>query len=204
MKWKNLVLQFQISLQEVRPFIWRRIQVPATYSFWDFHVAIQDSMGWFDSHLHMFRIKKPRAKKITEIGIPMDEEFDANVIASWDEYISDYFFEPGQSAAYEYDFGDSWEHNIMLEGILLKEEITRYPRCIDGDRACPPEDCGGVHGYQNLLEILADPSHEEYESMVTWLSGWYGSYNPEAFDCKNIRFDNPKERWKRAFKGRYI
>jgi hypothetical protein len=199
MKWQNLVFQFKISLQEITPTIWRRIQVPAKYSFWDLHVAIQDSMGWFDCHLHAFRLKRPHGKKNIEIGIPIDDFDDIKVIQGWDEYISDYFIEPGRIATYEYDFGDSWNHEIVLEGILLKEKAIKYPRCIDGQRACPPEDCGGVWGYENLLKVIADPNNDEYESTIEWLSGWYGKYDPKAFDRKNIKFDNPKKRWEKAF-----
>ena len=199
MKWQNLIFQFKISLQEINPTIWRRIQVPAKYSFWDLHVAIQDSMGWFDSHLHVFRLKKPHGKKIIEIGIPMDDFDDIKILQGWDEYISDYLFEPGMIATYEYDFGDSWNHEIVLEGILLKDKTSNYPRCIDGQRACPPEDCGGIWGYENLLKVIADPDNDEYESTIEWLSGWYGKYDPEAFNSKKIKFDNPKKRWKKAF-----
>ncbi len=199
MKWQKLIFQFKISLQEITPTIWRRIQVPAKYSFWDLHVAIQDSMGWFDYHLHGFRLKKPHGRKTIEIGIPMDEFDDITILPGWEERISDYFFEPGMTATYEYDFGDSWNHEIVLEGILLKDKTFKYPRCIDGQRACPPEDCGGVWGYENLLEILADPDNDEYESTIEWLSGWYGKYDPEAFDIKKIKFDNPKKRWKKVF-----
>jgi len=199
MKWNNLIFQFKITLEEIQPTIWRRIQVPAKYSFWDLHVAIQDSMGWFDCHLHAFRHKRPHAKQIIEIGIPSDEYDDIKIFPSWDEYISDYFSEPGKSSSYLYDFGDSWYHKIVLEGILLKEKEIKYPRCIVGQRACPPEDCGGVPGYENLLMVIRDPNHAEYESMIEWLSGWYGKYDPESFDRKKIKFDNPKKRWKKAF-----
>jgi Plasmid pRiA4b ORF-3-like protein. len=199
MKWQNLIFQFKISLQEINPTIWRRIQVPAKYSFWDLHVAIQDSMGWFDCHLHVFRLKKPHGEKIIEIGIPMDDFDDIKILQGWDEYISDYLFEPGIIATYEYDFGDSWNHEIVFEGILLKEKAIKYPCCIDGQRACPPEDCGGAWGYENLLKVIADPDNDEYESTIEWLSGWYGKYDPEAFNRKKIKFDNPEKRWKKAF-----
>ncbi|MBW2100514.1 MAG: plasmid pRiA4b ORF-3 family protein [Deltaproteobacteria bacterium] len=219
MKWQNLIFQFKITLQDIDPPIWRRIQVPAKYSFWDLHVAIQDAMGWvpakysfwdlhvaiqdamgwFDCHLHAFRFKRPHGKKIIEIGIPIDEAYDINIIPSWKEYIADHCVEPGKTMDYEYDFGDGWRHEILFEGILLKEKGVRYPICLDGERACPPEDCGGVGGYQNLIEILRDPDDEEYQSTMEWLSRWYGRYDPEAFDAKRIKFDNPKKRWKMAF-----
>ena len=117
-----------------------------------------------EAHLHAFRLKRPHGKKIIEIGIPTDDFDDIEILPGWDEYIADYFWEPGRTARYEYDFGDSWHHEILLEGILLKEKGTKYPICIDGQRACPPEDCGGIRGYENLLKILRDPNHEEYES----------------------------------------
>lgn len=158
-------------------------------------------MGWFDCHLHAFCLKRPHGKKIIEIGIPTDDFDDIEILPGWDEYIADYFWEPGRTAKYEYDFGDSWHHEILLEGILLKEKGTKYPICIDGQRACPPEDCGGIWGYENLLKVLRNPNHEEYESMTEWLSGWYGKYDPEAFDPKKVKFDNPKKRWMKAFSG---
>jgi hypothetical protein len=199
MKWQNLVFQFKITLQDIDPPIWRRIQVPAKYSFWDLHVAIQDAMGWFDCHLHAFRFKKPHGKNVIEIGIPIDEAYDIDIIPGWDEYIADHCVEPGKTIEYEYDFGDGWHHEILFEGILLKEKGVRYPICLDGERACPPEDCGGVPGYQNLIEILRNPGDEEYENTMEWLSEWYGRYDPEAFDAKGIKFDNPKKRWKITF-----
>ena len=198
----NIIFQFKVSLKEISPLIWRRIQVPSKYSFWDLHVAIQDSMGWFDCHLHVFRFRKPHGRKRIEIGIPLDDFDDIKILPGWDEYLADYFLEPGKTAEYEYDFGDCWEHEILFEGILLKEKNTKYPLCLAGERACPPEDCGGTWGYTDLLKILKDPKHEEYASMVEWLSGWYGKYNPEKFDKEKIKFDNPKTRWKKAFSGR--
>src|SRR3990170_2204564 len=170
---KKHIYQFKIELKIIEPAIWRRIVVPATYSFWDLHVAIQDSMGWLDSHLHAFRIANPKTGKMDEIGIPDDDPFD-----------------------YEFDFGDSWEHEVVLEGILLKEPKAKYPKCIGGAQACPPEDCGGVHGYQEMLEIVRSPSHEEHKSMMEWLGG---KYDPKAFNSNKVHFDNAKKRWRIAF-----
>ena len=198
MNTKKYVYQFKISLKEIEPAIWRRIVVPATYSFWDLHVGIQDSMGWLDYHLHVFRIANPETGEINEIGIPDDEPFEDDLVylPGWELPIADYFTQPGGRADYEYDFGDSWEHEIVLEGILLKEPKMKYPKCIGGARACPPEDCGGVHGYEEMLKIVRSPSHEEHKSMMEWLGG---RYDPKAFDPKKVRFDNPKKRWRIAF-----
>jgi hypothetical protein len=195
---KMVVYQFKITLKEIEPVIWRRIVVPATYSFWDLHVAIQDSMGWLDSHLHVFRIDNPRTGKIDEIGIPDDDPFEDELVLlpGWELSIVDYFIQPGDRAGYEYDFGDSWEHEVVLEGILLKGTKTKYPKCTGGARACPPEDCGGVHGYQEMLKIVRNRSHEEHKSTMEWLGG---KYDPKTFDPDSIRFDNPKKRWRIAF-----
>jgi len=156
-------------------------------------------MGWLDYHLHAFRLKKMHARKIVEIGIPTDDFDDIKILQGWNEYIADYFSEPGEIAEYEYDYGDCWCHEVLFEGILLKEKKIKYPLCLAGERACPPEDCGGIGGYENLLQILHNPEHEEYESMVEWLSGWYGKYDSEKFDKESVKFENPKIRWKKAF-----
>ena len=198
MKKPAIIFQFKITLKDINPSIWRRIQVPSKYSFWDLHVAIQDSMTWFDCHLHAFRMKRPHGRKILEIGIPSDDFDDIECLPGWDEYIADYFIKPGKTAEYEYDFGDSWHHEILFEGLLLKEKNIKYPVCLAGERACPPEDCGGVWGYEKLLAVLQNPKDEEYESMVEWLSGWYGKYDPEKFDKEKIKFDNPKTRWNKC------
>ena len=198
---KKLAYQFNVSLLGTEPLIWRRIQVPGNYSFWDLHVAIQDSMGWFDYHLHCFRFQISR-REVIEIGIP-DKEFEEdNILPGWEIPIEDYFIDPGEETLYEYDFGDSWAHGVLLEGIFLKEKGMRYPRCVDGAGACPPEDCGGVPGFYRILDILKEPSHEEYQFTVQWLKEHVKNYFPfdaEAFDATKIKFDNPGKRWKNAF-----
>jgi hypothetical protein len=192
-KYSN-IYQFKISLKGISPQIWRRIQVPENYSFWNLHVAIQDSMGWWDSHLHSFVVKNPVSGEKEEIGIPSDDFFDEiPMLPGWEEKISERFTEGNKKAEYVYDFGDGWHHEVKLEKILQREENVKYPRCIAGKRACPPEDCGGVGGYYNLLEIISNPTHEEYEEMMEWLGG---EYDPEAFNPVKVEFDNPEERLK--------
>ncbi|MDP8052872.1 plasmid pRiA4b ORF-3 family protein, partial [Pasteurella atlantica] len=161
---QKIILQFKIELLDSSPTIWRRIQVPENYSFWDLHIAIQDSMGWLDYHLHQFMIKQPHKRKYTVIGIPFDEN---DTLAGWDIKISDYFRELGINASYEYDFGDGWEHKITLEGKFLAEKGIKYPICTKGERACPPEDCGGPMGYDELLDILSDKKHPSYDDMIS-------------------------------------
>jgi hypothetical protein len=202
----TMVYQFKITLLDILPPIWRRIQVPCKYYFWDLHVAIQDSMGWLDYHLHVFRFRGSHKNDGIEIGIPNDEMNDNiqdNVILpGWEIKISEYLTEPGSSMLYEYDFGDSWEHELLLEDISPKTIDTKYPRCLAGERACPPEDCGSVPGYYRLLEILKDPKHKEYKETNDWLKGHaknYYPYHPDEFKPDKVHFDNPSKRLKNAF-----
>lgn len=192
------VYQFKISLSGIRPPIWRRIQVPETYSFWDLHIAIQDVMGWDDCHLHEFRILSPILRQEVRIGIPVDDHMflDSALHPCWEMKIADYFTQEKTSASYVYDFGDGWIHKITLEKIILRDKSDKYPTCIKGKRACPPEDCGGVGGYYNLLEIIKNPEHERYREMTEWLGE---GFNPECFDIEDVSFDNPDKRYRKAF-----
>jgi hypothetical protein len=192
----NRVYQFRIRLEDIEPDIWRVIQVPETYSFWDLHIAIQDAMGWHDYHLHEFILINSLSGKKSRIGIPPEEILDDETIPGWKEMIADYFSMENKSAIYIYDFGDNWQHNVTLEEILPEEEKQDYPRCIDGQRACPPEDCGSIPGYEDILEILDNPDDEEYEETLEWLGG---EYDPEHFDPAEVHFDDPEERFKKAF-----
>lgn len=198
----NLIYQFRVILERTQPMVWRRILVPGTYSFWDLHVAIQDAMGWQDCHLHLFQLKNPATGELHQIGIPSDDSFDDTepCLPGWEVAIADYFEGPGDRADYEYDFGDGWQHEVLLEEISDGLSAAQYPICVDGERVCPPEDCGGVHGYKELLSILSDPGHEEYPGTRQWVGT---SYDPAAFDPANVRFDDPKQRWQQAFADRF-
>ncbi len=194
------VYQFKITLKNVKSPVWRRIQVPDNYSFYDLHVAIQDAMGWSDYHLHEFRVIDPKYGEEIAIGIPDDEGFsDQEIAPGWKKLIRKYFSEKYcNTCSYLYDFGDGWEHKIKLEKILPVMPEFSYPLCIDGKRACPPEDCGGFSGYSRFLQIICDPNHEDHQSMLDWIGG---EFDPEEFNPQEVVFDNPKERWKLAFKG---
>lgn len=194
------VYQFRIVLLEIAPPIWRTVEVPGTYSFWDLHVAIQDSMGWLDYHLHCFRMTRPGTENVMQIGIPDEDAFEGDepILPGWDVPIASYFAHPGVAAKYEYDLGDGWEHEVTLEAIRPRQKGLRYPRCLAGERACPPEDCGGVGGYENLLAVMRDPTHEEYVSLLRWLGG--DRFAPERFNAKTVKFDHPGKRWDLAFR----
>jgi hypothetical protein len=191
-------MQLRITLAEVKPAVWRRIVIPANYTFWDLHVAIQDAMGWLDCHLHLFRLRDPVIGRPVEIGIPNEYAFedDPESLAGWEVRVAAYLCRVGARAHYEYDFGDGWVHEVKLEAFGPRQKGVKYPQCIGGKRACPPEDCGGPWGYAELLETIANPADSEYESTLEWLGG---AFDPAAFDPAQVRFANPRRRWRRAF-----
>lgn len=187
------ILQFKIVLKSIKPPIWRRIQVPAVYTFRDFHVAIQDAMGWTDSHLHEFNVSDPIYDARVRIGIP-DEEFpERKTLPEEEQTIAAWFTQENSSADYLYDFGDDWEHEVRMEKIMAVEPDVRYPRCTAGRRACPPEDCGGVVGYERILEILSDAHHMEYAEMLEWVGE---DFDPERFEPKGALFSDSATRLK--------
>ncbi len=185
------IYQFKVTLKGIKPPIWRRIQVPATYTFWDLHVAIQDSMGWTDTHLHHFEILNPATEMKEEIGIPDEDTIENIILAGWKKNISHYFTSENNKAEYVYDYGDNWEHEVKLEKILPSIDDIQYPICIAGKRECPPEDCGGPWGYEDFLEAIKDPKHERHEELLDWVGG---DFDPEYFNKDEIDFDDPKHR----------
>lgn len=190
-KFEN-VYQFKITLKDIKPTIWRRIQVPENYTFWDLHVAIQDAMGWYDCHLHEFSFNSPLGKgNRVCIGIP-HEDYSDKVHEDWNVMIA-VIFAIVDEVEYWYDFGDSWMHSIKLEKILPRESKKKYPVCIAGERACPPEDVGSEPGYYHLLEVLKNPRKREYKEFKEWLGK---EYDPEYFNSEDVVFENPKERFK--------
>jgi hypothetical protein len=190
------VLQFKVTLKEIKPPIWRRILVPSDFSFWDLHVAIQDAMGWSDYHLHEFWFSNLRLPGELRIGIPDPDLDEEDVIPGWKLPVVAAFTLANRKAGYAYDFGDGWEHSVDLEKVFPRDKGSVLPSCIGGRRACPPEDCGGVDGYEQLLEITADPEDDRYEEMVEWLGG---PFDPESFNKAEVVFSDPEARWRMAF-----
>jgi len=192
------VHQFKITLQDVKPVVWRRIQTPARYSFWDLHVAIQDAMGWKDKHLHEFRILHPEKRELESIGIPDDDDFgpDTDVVPGWERSVAKYFSGENPSATYVYDFGDDWNHEVVLEQTVSAAKPLPQPVCLDGGGACPPEDCGGPNGYAEFLRAIKKPGSPRGGELLEWVGG---SFDPRGFDVKDVLFDDPAARWEWSF-----
>lgn len=199
------IVQLKISLMDFKPAIWRRLAVPANYSFFDLHVAIQDAFGWYDQHLHHFFTDSPykRNSQYKEIALPTPEMEDAEEVADERKLkISEYLNKPGDTVFYEYDFGDSWMHEVEVEKIINQVSKTKYPQILAGANACPPEDCGGIGGYQHLLEVLANPKDKEHEDMLDWLGlDDPTELKPDQFDIKSVRFRNPAKVLKETEEG---
>ena len=172
--------QFKITLLRTNPPIWRRIQV-RNCTLDKLHERIQTAMGWRNCHLHQFKINGERHGDPELIDYGHEEHFEC--VDSTQTQISDLVPKAGERFQfdYEYDFGDSWHHEILYEGCLESVKGVRYPICVEGERACPPEDVGGTGGYGRFLEIIADPKHEQHEDMLEW-SG--GRFDPEKFDAE--------------------
>jgi len=169
------VFQIKVGLRGSRPAIWRRLLVRDTISLLEFHDLLQFAMGWEDCHQHQFVKEKSRSGGARpEMSEIRNEERTK---------LKDVLRKPKDRMLYEYDFGDGWLHNIVLEKVLKADPNGMVPCLVAGKRACPPEDCGGIGGYYHLLEVLGDSNDPEYGE----LSGWLGEdFDPEAFDAEEM------------------
>ncbi len=170
------VYQFKVTLNNIHPPVWRRILVSDKSTLLDLHAVIQDVFGWLDYHLHEFMIQDVR------YGDPANDEFDEFDIQDEAKVrLRKLNMKEGSRFTYTYDFGDSWEHTLVLEKIISLEKGMKLPECIKGKRACPPEDVGGPWGYEGFLEAIRDPQNEEHDSYLEWIGG---EFDPEAFDLE--------------------
>lgn len=178
----------KIQLLDIEPAILRRFVVPAGITLDRLHDVIQIVMGWTDSHLHEFAIGN---KRYTEY--PESKE---DGLACGRYRLGDLIKQKGRTFRYLYDLGDGWEHELVLEeSRYFNPELRTELACLEGERSCPPEDVGGVHGYFEFLSVLKDPNHEEHESYMEW-SG--GSFDSERFDLDSINWELMKYlRWSR-------
>jgi len=170
------ICQLKVTLTGSKPPIWRRLLVPSTVRLSDVHDVLQIAMGWTNSHLHEFIAKGERYGA-------SDPEMDYEPGEESRVRLGQLLQKEKDSLDYEYDFGDGWRHKIVLEKILSFDKKTVLPKCVAGKRACPPEDCGGIWGYENLLKVIRDPSDPEYEETMEWLGE---NFDPDAFDIAEV------------------
>ena len=171
-------LQLKVSLLDIKPAIWRRLLVPAAIKLPQLHTVLQFSFGWTNSHLHAFRLGDDAYEAIYGDGDGQDFAGPGQRHDEKKYRLCDLVQAPDDSLIYEYDFGDSWLHEILVEK-ALPGATTKTVSCLAGARAGPPDDCGSIPGYETLVEAMADQEHPEREQLLEWLGR---PYNPEAFN----------------------
>jgi hypothetical protein len=170
--------ELKITLRGSRPAIWRRVQVPGSIKLTRLHDVFQILMGWTDSHLHQF-VDAPIV-----YSVPSDDDYPG--VERLDERrfrLADVAPYEKASFIYEYDFGDSWVHEVVVQKTLPADPNKKHAVCLDGKNACPPEDCGGIWGYHEFLKVIKNPKHKEHQEMLDWLGG---EFDPGHFDLQKI------------------
>jgi len=172
------VFQIKVTLEGGKPPIWRRLLVRSDITLSDLHRIIQAAFGWENYHLHQFIVGgtyygEPHPDYLDYMDMHDEQEVTLGQISTGE----------GFEFRYEYDFGDSWLHQVLVEKVLPVELGQTHPACIAGRRACPPEDVGGIWGYDHFVEAIQDPNHEEHKEYLEWVGG---PFDPEAFDLKEI------------------
>jgi len=203
------IYQIRVTLNGSKPPIWRKLAVPSDIVLDELHEVIQIAMGWTNSHLHQFRLHdkglKPSPQEMARrfqrdewgddfLGRMRGERVFVAEVTSWgdpsdlggedeEEFtLAEVCPKVKSKLIYEYDFGDGWEHTIEVQKIVEPKPGVEYPLCLGGRKACPPEDCGGIWGYYELLETIADPDADDHDDMVEWL----GEFDPDAFDPEEV------------------
>ena len=172
------IYQIKVTLADSQPPIWRRIQVKSDITLAKLHRVLQMVMGWTDMHLHQFAILEKR------YGVPDEEDVGPTETKDEGKYkLHDLVRGEDSRFSYDYDFGDNWEHELLIEKVLPDEKGVRYPLCLDGARACPPEDVGGTLGYKHFLEVIRNPTHPEHKEFLDWISS---EFDPEEFDVDEV------------------
>ena len=197
-----MVYQFLITLLDIKPTIWRRILIPTTSTFWDLHSAVQDVFLWNGSHPHQFHFEDMLLKKTLVIGLSTNNRMmynDENFLSS-EHKVSNFLNSNNPFFKYIYDLDYMWMHLIELEAILPAEKLLTYPLCIGGKRNSPPEDCGGVSGYESILNVFSNSlcnGNDENEDSIVWQESIKEVvFDPEFFEPTSVRFMNPKQRYK--------
>jgi Plasmid pRiA4b ORF-3-like protein len=175
----KMIYRFRITLAGIEPAIWRLVEVPDC-TLGELHEVLQVVMGWEDCHLHQFIVRGEYYGPLDPEDLFWDmkkgdeEEISISQVARMGRKVR---------FTYEYDFGDSWEHEIVLEKTLEPQPKVKYPRCLEGEHACPPEDVGGIWGYAEFLEAIADPKHKHHDDQVEWIGG---KFDPEMFSVDEV------------------
>jgi len=175
-----MIARLRITLDHLKPAIWRQVEVPLAMTLADLHLVVQAAMGWTNTHLYEFRIGRMaygEPDPEDDLGMPMEDAAEMPLAR---------ILVPKRRIAYTYDFGDDWGHTIRVEAIASSEPGVRYPRLLEGAQACPPEDIGGPYSYLEFLEAIADPAHERHAELREW---WGGSFDPAEFDEAAARAD---------------
>jgi hypothetical protein len=181
------IYELKITLLGIDPPIWRRVQTPDAMLLCCLHDVLQAVLGWTDSHLHQFQ------RGETVWGVPeLYEDDDIEVADESQTSVNRVLKAQGESLVYEYDFGDDWKHEILLEKIISCEVALVRPVCLAGERSCPPEDVGGFRGYKEFLDVIFDPGNEEFEHYRAWAGD---SFQPEHFDLKAVNETLARMRW---------
>jgi hypothetical protein len=171
------IYQLRMELRDVTPIIWRRLLVPGSIKLNKLHVTLLWTMGWAGGHLHEFIMGHDH------YGEP-DPDFDGSPPLQRDDRITlAAALGTRKSFVYLYDYGDGWEHRVNVETILVPDSALKLPLCLDGANACPPEDVGGPPGYEDFLQAIKDPSHEEHDAMLKWCGG---PFDPTAFNIDRV------------------
>ena len=185
------IYHLKLVLRGTEPPVWRRLQVPGNANLGWLHAVIQVAVGWTNSHLHRFKVggafySDPRQDSAEAEGGPAGLDESRVTLQQLAPRVKN-------TLVYEYDFGDSWEHRITVEKILPPAPTAAtVAQCLAGARACPPEDCGGVGGYDNLLKIIKNPKHAEHASIMEWLGA---GFDPEAYDADEANTYLRKLKW---------
>jgi hypothetical protein len=173
---KTRIFQLKVVLRGVRPPVWRRILVPGEMDLAELHEVVQAAMGWTNSHLHEFETEGAR------YGVP-DPDWGLDEVADESGVRLSRVAGEGSRLRYAYDFGDGWLHDVIVEKVLSRQPGLRYPYCVAGRRACPPEDVGGPWGYQDFVLAVGDPDHDEHEQWLEWAGD---RFDPAEFDLAAV------------------
>jgi hypothetical protein len=172
-------VQVRVSIDRIEPQIWRRLVVPLHFNLRELHLVLQAAFGWMNAHMHEFEIGGLRFAD--ELAQGERDDDDPKVFDGMEVRLRDFARAPGTTFRYVYDMGDNWQHTVCLEKHVSLEPAPKVARCLEGARARPPEDVGGPSGYQDFLEALLDPSHEDHKQMKCWAGG---HFDPEWFDLE--------------------